>query len=107
RVELVQGFPRQAPLFHGARSEVLDEDIGLAGQLAHDILAFGLAQVEADRFLAARLSFPPDRRAFVQQTPFAQRVADTGRLDLDDFCADRKSTRLNSSHVKSSYAVFC
>src|SRR5690606_40545448 len=23
------------------------------------------------------------------------------------FCADRKSTRLNSSHVKISYAVFC
>src|SRR5690606_41931994 len=23
------------------------------------------------------------------------------------WCGDRKSTRLNSSHVKSSYAVFC
>src|SRR5690606_39380838 len=23
------------------------------------------------------------------------------------FCIDRKSTRLNSSHVKNSYAVFC
>src|SRR5436309_3585977 len=23
------------------------------------------------------------------------------------FCSDRKSTRLNSSHVKISYAVFC
>src|SRR5690606_40680705 len=27
------------------------------------------------------------------------------KLDIDD--ADRKSTRLNSSHVKISYAVFC
>src|SRR5690606_41726460 len=24
-----------------------------------------------------------------------------------DYCPDRKSTRLNSSHVKISYAVFC
>src|SRR3989442_9215021 len=26
---------------------------------------------------------------------------------LHDFLADRKSTRLNSSHVRISYAVFC
>src|SRR5699024_12773888 len=31
-----------------------------------------------------------------------RRLADTGELD-----ADRKSTRLNSSHVSISYAVFC
>src|SRR5207302_6949694 len=29
------------------------------------------------------------------------------RTDLHLFCLDRKSTRLNSSHVKISYAVFC
>src|SRR5690606_39718917 len=28
-------------------------------------------------------------------------------ISLDPFHADRKSTRLNSSHVKISYAVFC
>src|SRR5436305_11115349 len=28
-------------------------------------------------------------------------------LDLDYFKQDRKSTRLNSSHVRISYAVFC
>src|SRR5690606_41977639 len=36
---------------------------------------------------------------------------DPGRLRDDDYFgfrdADRKSTRLNSSHVKISYAVFC
>src|SRR5690606_40554433 len=32
------------------------------------------------------------------------RLSSTWRDDLD---RDRKSTRLNSSHVKSSYAVFC
>src|SRR5207249_9187161 len=29
------------------------------------------------------------------------------RLTVDGFCEDRKSTRLNSSHVSISYAVFC
>src|SRR5690606_41397651 len=28
-------------------------------------------------------------------------------VDDDEFRVDRKSTRLNSSHVKISYAVFC
>src|SRR5439155_25569012 len=34
----------------------------------------------------------------------------SGRVGLDSFaqpCLDRKSTRLNSSHVAISYAVFC
>src|SRR5699024_12625478 len=26
---------------------------------------------------------------------------------INDYCIDRKSTRLNSSHVSISYAVFC
>src|SRR5690554_7065656 len=26
---------------------------------------------------------------------------------INSFCGDRKSTRLNSSHVRMSYAVFC
>src|SRR5690554_7494374 len=31
----------------------------------------------------------------------------TSGLELDKWAPDRKSTRLNSSHVRSSYAVFC
>src|SRR5690606_41496487 len=41
---------------------------------------------------------------------WAHAPAVVGRLSVDAFVAvipDRKSTRLNSSHVKSSYAVFC
>src|SRR3989442_11192536 len=30
-----------------------------------------------------------------------------GDLDAEDVLEDRKSTRLNSSHVRISYAVFC
>src|SRR5690606_39333161 len=37
----------------------------------------------------------------------AQVVALEKKRDDDMACGDRKSTRLNSSHVKISYAVFC
>src|SRR5207302_5758005 len=30
-----------------------------------------------------------------------------GRVEISEVATDRKSTRLNSSHVKISYAVFC
>src|SRR5690606_41702584 len=36
-----------------------------------------------------------------------KRVAHEHRIGPLGFEQDRKSTRLNSSHVKSSYAVFC
>src|SRR5690554_7374993 len=42
----------------------------------------------------------PELREAVAATE--ARLADTGRVLLD-----RKSTRLNSSHVRISYAVFC
>src|SRR5690554_7128188 len=32
---------------------------------------------------------------------------DVAAPDVEQFKADRKSTRLNSSHVRISYAVFC
>src|SRR5690554_5246696 len=34
-------------------------------------------------------------------------VEDKVQRKLDDISVDRKSTRLNSSHVRISYAVFC
>src|SRR5690606_40768869 len=40
--------------------------------------------------------------------PVAARLARSGKFDaVLALGADRKSTRLNSSHVKISYAVFC
>src|SRR5438309_9083696 len=62
------------------------------------------------------------RAADVEVTHLAQRdrpqrvvqheqlLTGTGAADRDHFvlaCADRKSTRLNSSHSSISYAVFC
>src|SRR5690606_40556704 len=40
-------------------------------------------------------------------TPFATRPPGSSAHTLNSAWVDRKSTRLNSSHVKSSYAVFC
>src|SRR5690606_39800650 len=36
-----------------------------------------------------------------------QLLQDAGVHDIKELQVDRKSTRLNSSHVKISYAVFC
>src|SRR5690606_41278187 len=54
------------------------------------------------------------RRQRATGTPSANRVTPSPRATLSIACrghgpprADRKSTRLNSSHVKISYAVFC
>src|SRR5207249_9949786 len=38
---------------------------------------------------------------------FAKDTEVTGPVSLDLYVRDRKSTRLNSSHVSISYAVFC
>src|SRR5690606_41768217 len=50
------------------------------------------------------------RRAEAEQEVAQLRHAaatETGKLRADADREDRKSTRLNSSHVKISYAVFC
>src|SRR3989442_10040219 len=36
-----------------------------------------------------------------------QRLVGVGLTQIGEFSLDRKSTRLNSSHVRISYAVFC
>src|SRR5690606_40902395 len=73
--------------------------------------------------LAAATLTPPDLRQAGTRTEFARRIADAtrglrpgewmqgGNWDAElwggELPTDRKSTRLNSSHVKISYAVFC
>src|SRR5690606_40863620 len=41
------------------------------------------------------------------QTAAQQGMLEAYRANVAEGAADRKSTRLNSSHVKISYAVFC
>ncbi|KAG1461626.1 hypothetical protein G6F57_014102 [Rhizopus arrhizus] len=88
RIDGAQVFPAQAPAFHRARLEVLDHDVDVLDQRANQVLRLGLAQVQADRFLVARLHLPPDGRAVVDQAPVAQGVALAGRLDLDHLGAE-------------------
>src|SRR5690606_39851632 len=69
--------------------------------------------------VAGRDPDPPDRDALPQsrldgrggidpRLPHRRRGAADGLRQDHAFAAeDRKSTRLNSSHVKTSYAVFC
>src|SRR5699024_12835617 len=58
---------------------------------------------DADR--TDRLRRPANRQpAFLQLADALERLAVGTRFDVS---RDRKSTRLNSSHVSISYAVFC
>src|SRR5207302_9251742 len=47
------------------------------------------------------------RSAIRTPQPFVPTVRCSSSISLAASCKDRKSTRLNSSHVKISYAVFC
>src|SRR3989442_2032862 len=60
---------------------------------------------------AAGRAEPPRQRAWLRghlHSARAHREAAQPRLrEVAEVCLDRKSTRLNSSHVRISYAVFC
>ena len=65
-------------------------------------LASEMLRVQAIRESAPGIAFPDDTswmREFESSFPWEETV--------DQIDADRKSTRLNSSHVVISYAVFC
>src|SRR5207249_12285015 len=74
-------------------------------------LAFGDPFRDTRRLLGEELQEPrghaaPDHRGDVQQVPrIVPKAAHSGREQGS--YRDRKSTRLNSSHVSISYAVFC
>src|SRR5690606_26347221 len=59
-----------------------------AHETAHDLLRLRLLEIEGDRLLVARLGVPPQRRAFVQLAPLAQRIAAPRGLDLDHLGAE-------------------
>ncbi len=83
-IQRVSLLPAEVPLLQLAGPEIFDHHVHLLHQLAHHFLAFGGVQVERDGLFVARLHLPPERRAaLVEQAPFAQRIADAGRLDFD------------------------
>src|SRR5690554_6963772 len=59
-----------------------------------------------NRHIMFRHILPNAMVATLTFLPFILTGAITGLTSLD-FLGDRKSTRLNSSHVRISYAVFC
>src|SRR5690606_41799079 len=86
--------PPVPPPFPARRSSDLPGHVGQEHGLRRETLGdVGQAQVAGDarHLRAVVVQLPPHR--------FRQRPPILGR--------DRKSTRLNSSHVKISYAVFC
>ena len=88
RVELGQGLVIEPPLLQRAGAKVLNHDVGLGGQLSHQGLAFGLAQVDGHRLLVSRLDMPPHGGHALGRTPGTQRIAGAGGFDLDHFCAE-------------------
>src|SRR5690606_24215438 len=75
-------------------------------------------QIERERLMDQELRERLDRenrfrtlagQAFGAQSPVErqQAISQAAAVDPQGAMQDRKSTRLNSSHVKISYAVFC
>src|SRR5690606_41962992 len=87
-VSSIIGRPLRSPLFPTRRSSDLSARLLIADQARHRL----------DPHVLAVLAPQPERRA-AGLGRRQQRVPRAGQ--------DRKSTRLNSSHVKISYAVFC
>src|SRR5688572_32076036 len=54
-----------------------------------------------------RLARNLDRHRFITRTDPAEREAILAEVEAAASDTDRKSTRLNSSHSQTSYAVFC
>src|SRR5690349_23677215 len=79
----------------------------------HDALPISGNTVDRDRFLLARCSMIEQEElrlsGFEVDGAVRDQVSARRRVDRFDELGveDRKSTRLNSSHVEISYAVFC
>src|SRR5690606_39798380 len=72
---------------------------------AHSHLKVALQKNWYERLLESALVHSPELRRF-ERSSHDEILARFRRLDVLKQ-QDRKSTRLNSSHVKISYAVFC
>src|SRR5690606_39862688 len=82
---------------YGSRGRWFDKWFYGAGLVIYDLLA-GRAGLGRTRFL--------DRKGTIAAIPGVRTESLAGAVAYWDGI-DRKSTRLNSSHVKNSYAVFC
>src|SRR5690625_6676360 len=91
---------------------------------AYEDQKFGISLTSGDAFIAVRqvLARPGTMRLVGLHSHIGSQIFDVGGFDVAarrvlrlvaqvrselDHTIDRKSTRLNSSHVATSYAVFC
>src|SRR6185369_14740577 len=74
-IEPEQYVRAEPPAFQRTWAEVLDQHVGMAGELAHDFLRVVILQVQGERTFVARLDLPPYRGTVLEQAPFAQRIA--------------------------------
>src|SRR3989475_5845608 len=71
-------------------------------------LATGLRRVMQDRALTTASPANPQKMISVPSTAYSPFGSEGSHsVETGCVCADRKSTRLNSSHSQISYAVFC
>src|SRR5690606_23320841 len=110
----------QAPVFHHTGAKIFDHHIGTINQLPGELAPGLLFESQCDTFFIPPQTSRPKRSPLCHHTPSAYGISGFGWFNLDDLRTkvsqhaaskgagqDRKSTRLNSSHVKISYAVFC
>src|SRR3989475_7388971 len=92
------GEDRSAELGADALDQVVDQLLGRVGHLDRQEVDLGREEVVE----------PHGRDCHDQaERRGDERLGDTGRHRRERPAADRKSTRLNSSHSQISYAVFC
>src|SRR5438874_12179103 len=97
--------PDVAPRFHGAPRLNMDPETHDTLCIACNLCALACPEDCID-------VIPMDVEVVVAGKPRRKKVLDefifdTSRCMFCALCQDRKSTRLNSSHVEISYAVFC
>src|SRR5690606_15351777 len=102
-----------------SRSRIATRADSIPVELERRQNALGIREIAADPPLGRR-ALPDERRQYVDPVHLGE-LGMLDHVDDDEACLsfqvlvadppeigeDRKSTRLNSSHVKISYAVFC
>src|SRR5205807_8698349 len=99
-----------APLLVSALRNSLPHELGCSHLLSFSALFFlgYAAHRDLHSFPTRRSSDLPDRNRRLERRPEDRLVVlQLRREDLQMLAEDRKSTRLNSSHLVISYAVFC
>src|SRR5690625_2385652 len=103
-IEIINAASRHLPEAGCIVLTSFDDDDAVAASLAAGAKAFVLKTVRGAEIAEVIRSVAAGRTLLDQRTVASRR---RGATDPMQMLTDRKSTRLNSSHVAISYAVFC